>query len=208
MAIALPHLHLSVAIPLEPAPLVRMAIGELTVGAVIGLTVRVTLAAAEVAGSIAAFSMGLGFANTVDPTFGESHPPPATALALLAVAIFMAFQGHHAVIAALAATLHSAPPGQTFHVIAGDGVMRLGSRLMAQGLRISAPVVATMFLVQLGTALVSRAAPRVQLFALTFAIAASAGMLTLFVAAPSLASAITAEIQRLPDLLRDHLGRP
>ena len=81
-----------------------------------------------------------------------------------------------------------------------------GTDLVAQGLRIAAPVVATMFLVQLGLALVSRAAPKVHLFALSFAVAVSAGILTLFLASPSLAPAIGEAIQRLPQSLEMALG--
>jgi flagellar biosynthesis protein FliR len=63
-----------------------------------------------------------------------------------------------------------------------------------------------MFLVQLGTAFASRAAPRVHVLSLTFAIAVCTGMLALFVATPSLAPALAAEIQQLPTLLREALG--
>jgi len=206
VSLVLPNAHLVDLV--EPDPLVMGigAVGEAFVGGVIGLTVRVTLAATEIAGTMAGFSMGLGFATSVDPTFGESSLPTTRAIAAFAVVIFLAFQGHHVVLIALSNSLEFAPPCNAFGVIAQEGVLEIGSDMLAQGLRISAPVVATMFIVQLGTGLVSRAAPKVHIFAMTFAIAITAGLLVLYIAAPSLAPAIAADIQRLPVRILSALG--
>ncbi len=184
----------------------KAALGEMLLGAVIGMTVRVTLAAADMAGSMAGQSMGLGFATTMDPSQGEATLATAHLLASFATVVFFAFDGHHAVIGALAASFRSAPVGQEWHAIAQSGIVDMASRMMARGLQIAAPVVATMFIVQLGTALASRAAPRVQLFAFSFSIAAAAGMLVLWVAAPSLATAINVQVQRLPLALAEIVG--
>ena len=175
--------------------------GEVYVGAVIGVTVRVILAAIAMAGTIMGFSTGLSFAQSVDPALGESMTPVASALSSLGIAFFLAMSGHHVVIDALAQTLRVAPPGDVFSHIDMNGVVRLGSDMVAHGLRIASPVVATMFIVQLGLALTSRAAPRVQIFQLSFAVAVSTGLLLLFVASPSLAPAIMAEVRSLPRLI-------
>src|SRR5713226_3710117 len=44
---------------------------ELLVGAVLGLTARLTISALQVAGSIVAQQLGLGFVTAVDPTQGQ-----------------------------------------------------------------------------------------------------------------------------------------
>ncbi len=206
LALCMPHYHLASGVSTNAAALARAAVAEVMIGAVIGLTVRVSLAAVEAAGSMIGFSTGLAFANSVDPTLGESASPPSRALSSFAVLIFLVFGGHHTVLGALSGSLRFAPPGNAFVAVAREGVLTIGSDIVAHGLRIAAPVVATMFIVQLGTALVSRAAPRVHIFTLTFAIAVTAGMLTLFVAIPSIAPAVAAEIQRLPEAIRIGLG--
>lgn len=205
-AVAIPNVDNPVAIDLELFALAKAGLGEVIVGLVIGLTVRVTLAAASVAGAFAGFSMGLGFAQSLDPALGEMSTPVARLLTSFAVLIFLLLQGHHVVLRALVSSLHIAPPGDAFGAIAHAGVIDIGSDMLAHGLRIAAPVVATMFIVQLGTGLVSRAAPRVHIFSLSFAVAASAGMLTLYIAAPSVATAIAVEIERLPQELVAALG--
>jgi len=208
VALSLPHVAMAQDLPLEPLALMRLAVPEMFVGMVIGTTVRATLAAAQVAGTAIGFSSGLAFANSVDPTFGESAPPTSRAISSFAVVLFFSLGGHHAALEALTESVALAPPGDAFAAANHEGVLNIGASMMGQGLRIASPVVATMFIVQLGMALVSRAAPRVQIFSLTFAVAVSAGLLTLFVAIPSVAPAIAVSIQRLPADLAAALGGP
>ena len=58
-----------------------------------------------------------------------------------------------------------------------------------------------MFIVQLGTAFVSRTAPRVHLFAFAFSVSIAAGLLVLWVAAPAVCTAMAVQVQHLPDAL-------
>src|SRR6202030_3956 len=49
-------------------PLLGLMVHEIVIGIVLGATARVTLAALQVAGSVIAQQLGLGFATSVDPT--------------------------------------------------------------------------------------------------------------------------------------------
>jgi len=206
LAITLPH-HGDL-----PAPSMNLlalgvtALGEALVGFVIGLTVRVTLAATNVAGTLSGFAMGLGYAESIDPQLGETSLAASQLFGRLAAAFFLFMGGHHVVLRTLAATVAQVPPGEAFVILATGDIVGIGSDLMAQGLRIAAPVVATLFIVQLGMGLVARSAPRVQIFALSFAVAATAGLLTLVAAAPSLAGAIAQQVGRLDEALAAALG--
>jgi len=206
LALAVPNAELGGAVGLDTFSILRASVGEALIGLVIGLTVRVTLAAAEIAGTIAGNAMGLGFATTVDPMYGEAALPTTRLMSALAALVFFSLHGHHVVLVALAGSLRVAPPGDIGGAVLHDGVVRLGASMVSQGLRIAAPVVASMFIVQLGTALVARSAPRVQIFALSFGIAVAAGTLALFVAAPSIVAALTEQVQHLPVALEASLG--
>ena len=190
----------------DPLPVALAGLGEVMVGSVIGLTVRTMLAAAEVAGSIAGLSMGLGFASSVDPMFGEEALPTTKLFSSVSAVIFFVLKGHHVIIAALAATLRTCPPGNTFATIHENGLIALGSQMVAQGLRISAPVVATMVIVHVGTGLVARVAPKVQLFGLTFALATTIGLVAIYFATPSIAYAMTEYLSKLPTVLGNLLA--
>lgn len=199
--LTLPTLGHAHTLSLEPSALLVSALSELMVGAVIGMTVRVTLAVAEIAGSLAGNAMGLGFATTIDPLFKDEGVPTTGLLGSLGVLIFFVLRGHHVLLQALSASLALAPCGAGFPAFHADRIAVLGARMVAQGLRIASPVVATMFIVQMGMALVARAAPRVQVFSLSFGIAASIGALVLVASAPHAAQGLATIIAAIPDTL-------
>ena len=200
-AISLPSLGNAYGLSVDPPVLLIGSLTELMVGAVMGLTVRTTLAAADSAGTLAGTAMGLGFANQIDPLFGGEGVPTSAIMNSLAVLIFFVLNGHHVVLEALSASLTLAPPGGGIPSFQFDELIVLGSKIVAQGLRIASPVVATMFIVQLGLALVARAAPRVQIFALSFGVTITIGALILVMSAPQLAQTIGATIATIPDAL-------
>jgi flagellar biosynthetic protein FliR len=199
--LSIPTLGGAFAMSFEPPALFVSGLSELIIGAVIGLTVRVTMAAAESAGTLAGNAMGLGFASQIDPLFGSEGVPTTMITSSLAVLIFFVLHGHHVVLEALSASLTLAPCGHGFPALRLESLASIGGRIVMQGLRIAAPVVATMFIVQLGTALVARAAPRVQIFALSFGVSVSIGALVLLMSAPELAQSIAAIIGSIPNTL-------
>jgi flagellar biosynthesis protein FliR len=204
--ITLPALHAAPTIGIDPIALLGFGLSELLVGSAIGITARVTLAASEAAGTLAGNAMGLGFANTIDPLFSSEGVPTTSLFSYLAVLIFFVLHGHHIVIQALSASLIAAPAAKGFATFHTDTLLNLGSRIVAQGLRIAAPVVGTMFISQLGMALVSRAAPKVQIFSLTFGVAVSVGALILVNAAPQIAQGMANTLATMPDTLAQLLS--
>lgn len=201
IAIALPHAREANDLFVDPIWLSGAAVGEVLVGAAIGLSARLCLAAAEAAGEIVGGSIGLGFAQLADPTTGQEAAATSRVLEQLAVLVFFASSGHQAVIAALAQSLEVAPPGAAWTGALSAHTLDLGADLVAAGLRIASPVMGTMLIVQLGVAITSRAAPRLQVFSISFAVAAAVGLATLVVAMPAIAEAITAQMRGLPSTL-------
>ncbi|HKP62493.1 MAG TPA: flagellar biosynthetic protein FliR [Polyangiales bacterium] len=199
LALLVPLLGRLQPIAADAVTLGRAAACELLIGSVMGMTARVTLAATEAAGTMAGQAMGLGFATSIDPTHGESILPTTYLFGALGTLIFLSFNGHHVVIAALAESFVRVPVGQALPPGVRYSALSLGGDLVARGLQIAAPVVATMFIVQLGTSFVSRTAQRVHLFAFSFSVAVAAGLLVLWVAAPAVNTAIIAQVRRLPE---------
>src|SRR5262245_16407334 len=82
-------------------PLVAMLVQAALIGAVLGLTERPTVAALQVAGSLVAQQLGLGFVTAVDPTQGQQNVIVGNFLTVLGVTLIFATDLHHLVIAAL-----------------------------------------------------------------------------------------------------------
>src|SRR4029077_17063819 len=81
--------------------LLVLMLHEIIIGIVLGATARVTLSALQVAGSIIAQQMGLGFVTSVDPTQGQQGLLVGNFLTMLGIALLFATDSHHLVIAAL-----------------------------------------------------------------------------------------------------------
>ena len=74
---------------------------ELLIGVVLGLLARLTIASLQIAGSVVAQQMGLGFVTAVDPTQGQQGMIVGNFLGVLGVTLIFATDMHHLVIAAL-----------------------------------------------------------------------------------------------------------
>src|ERR1700759_2588657 len=93
--------------------LLTLMMYELFIGILLGATARVTLSALQVAGSVIAQQMGLGFVTSVDPTQGEQGVLVGNFLPLLGVTLLFAPDSHHLVIAALNASYKIFSPGES-----------------------------------------------------------------------------------------------
>ena len=82
-------------------PLLVLMVHEIVIGVVLGATARVTLAALQVAGSVIAQQMGLGFVTAVDPTQNQQGLLVGNFLTVLGVALVFATDLHHLAIAAM-----------------------------------------------------------------------------------------------------------
>src|ERR1700694_1285600 len=82
-------------------PLLVLMVHEIVIGIVLGATARGTLAALQVAGSVIAQQLGLGFVTSIDPTQGQQGLLVGNFLTLLGITLLFATDSHHLVIAAL-----------------------------------------------------------------------------------------------------------
>ncbi|GGK37286.1 flagellar biosynthetic protein FliR [Salinarimonas ramus] len=154
--------------------------GEILVGLVLGLAVRMVIGALQTAGTIIAQQMGLGFAMTVDPSMGGQQTAVGNFLTLLAITLIFVTDLHHLAIAAVRASYDMLPPGGLPE--SGD-VARLGIEAVGRGfalaVQISAPFVVFAILFNLGLGILSRLMPQLQVFFLALPATILGGFLVL-----------------------------
>ena len=146
-------------------PVVLVLIQELLVGAVLGLTARLTISALQVAGTVAANQMGLGFVTAVDPTQGQQGMLVGNFLAVLGVTLIFATDLHYLVIAALNDSYTLFRPGEV--PIMGDAANLLTSTVASAfriGVQLAAPFLVFGLLFNLGLGVLSRLMPQMQVF--------------------------------------------
>src|SRR5471030_2737388 len=93
-------------------PLLVLMLHEIVIGIVLGATARVTLSALQVAGSVIAQQLGLGFVTSVDPTQGQQGVLIGNFLTILGLTLLFATDTHYLIIEALSASYTIFAPGE------------------------------------------------------------------------------------------------
>ena len=147
------------------SPLLVMMVHEIVIGIVLGATARVTLSALQVAGSVIAQQMGLGFVTAVDPTQGQQGVLIGNFLTMLGVTLLFSTDSHHLVIAALSDSYKIFAPGE---VIPSGDVASLATRAFAAafkiGLQLSAPFQVFGLVFNIGLGVLARLMPQMQVY--------------------------------------------
>jgi flagellar biosynthesis protein FliR len=146
-------------------PVLLMLGQELLVGVVLGLLSRLTIAALQIAGSVVAQQMGLGFVTAVDPSQGQQGMIVGNFLTVLGITLIFATDMHHLVIAALNDSYTLFHPGEV--PLLGDVASILSTTVTGSfriGVQLSAPFLVFGLLFNLGLGVLSRLMPQMQVF--------------------------------------------
>ena len=118
-----------------PDAIIAVLIGEIAVGLVLGLAVRMVVGALQTAGNIVAQQLGLAFAMSVDPAMGGQQAAIGNFLTLLGITLIFAADLHHLAIAAIRDSYAFLPPAGVPEV--GDAatlaIRAVGARLRPCG---------------------------------------------------------------------------
>jgi flagellar biosynthesis protein FliR len=166
--------------PAALGPAIVMLIEEILVGAVLGMTARLTISALDVAGSVIAQQLGLGFVTAIDPTQGEQEAIVGNFLTMLGLTLIFATNMHYLVIAALNDSYNVFAPGE---VLGTGDVAALVTRTVAGafrvGIQLSAPFLAFGLLFNIGLGVLSRLMPQMQVFFVALPLSILIGLLFL-----------------------------
>lgn len=153
---------------------------QLLIGFAIGFSMRLVFSAVDLAGEVISLQMGLGFASSYDPQSAGQTGVVSEFLGLLALLVFMAINGHLMVIATLTKSF-SVIPIRTFSTNAGTWweVTRAGGIIFSSGLLLSLPMLIALMITNLALAILSRAAPQLNLMAIGFPLTLALGLAAL-----------------------------
>src|SRR5215216_3458773 len=154
---------------------------ELFIGVVLGLTARLTTSALQVAGSVVAQQLGLGFVTAVDPTQGQQGVILGNFLSVLGITLVFVTDLHYLVIAALNDSYSLFRPGEI--PIFGD-IAALFTQTVASafriGIQLAAPFLVFGLLFNLGLGVLARLMPQMQVFFVGLPLSILLGFLILF----------------------------
>jgi len=160
---------------------------EFLIGTAMGFAMRLVFAAIEFSGEVASQTMGLSFASFFDPNTSARTSAISQFLALIATLAFLATNAHLVLVEALVESFYTLPISATpLSLAAPLEMVRWGGRIFSAGLQIALPIVATLLVTNIALAILTRAAPQLNLFGIGFPITLGAGFLVISLTLPYL----------------------
>lgn len=164
---------------------VLISMQQLIIGVAMGLMVLIVFNAVTMAGESIAVTMGLGFALLNDPQNGSQVPTVSQFYLILATLLFLALDGHHAIVMLLDASFTQLPVGQSLGSNALWVLVQWGGIMFKGALSIALPALAAMLTVNIIMGVITRAAPQLNLFSVGFPITMTVGFLAMLFTLPS-----------------------
>jgi flagellar biosynthetic protein FliR len=160
--------------------LIAMLAREVLIGAMLGMTARLAMSALQVAGSVIAQQLGLGFVTAIDPTQGQQGMLVGNFLSVLGVTLIFATDLHYLVISALNDSYTLFAPGAVplFGDIAALTTQTIASAFKI-GVQLSAPFLVFGMLFNIGLGVLSRLMPQMQVYFIGLPLSIIIGLLIL-----------------------------
>lgn len=151
---------------------------ELAIGIIMGYVTYIVMSGIYLAGQIIDNQIGFGYANVLDPITNIQVPLTSNFYYTYIILIFLLINGHHMIIRALFYSYKIIPLGQL--TFSSDVIQELGS-LMAEmfgiALRISAPIIAAVFIADVVLGVLSKTIPEMNVFVLGMPIKVMLGLI-------------------------------
>lgn len=181
MAARLPAID--AGLPLERYAL--MLAGELVIGLTVGFATQLIFSAVQFAGQLVGFQIGFGIVNVIDPTTNAQISITSHFWNIVALLIFMSINGHHWLIAASAKSfeiipvLGFSPSGDLVALITA-----ITANVFVIAIKLSAPVMATLLLLNVALGLIARTVPQMNVFIVGFPLQIGLGLFMMGVGMP------------------------
>ena len=189
---------------LSPLRFFLSSLVELGLGVSIGLIARLVLSVGEIAADSIAPIMGLGAAQAFDPALGGQGTVLTRIMRYIGTWVALGVGLHHLLLGAVFRSFYTIPTGSLLNPgQIAPLVITMTSEVLVAGVKLGLPLVAVLFIAQVGLAFIARAAPAMQIFSIGFAVTLGVGALLWIVFAPD----IIRELSQLRGWGESHLLR-
>ena len=178
------------------------AAGAVAGGVAIGIAFRMLFMAADTVGQVLAEATGLSSASVMNPTVEAEDTIMSRIVTLMALLLALTAGVHRTALAYLLASFRALPLG---HVSASSvnpmALLDLTVRSFVVGVQIGLPVAGVALIVQLGLAMVARAAPSLQIFSVGFSVLVLTGLVVTMTELRGMGAGLLAHYESLPNWL-------
>lgn len=173
------------SLPSDPVAVVAGIASEFLIGLTIGLAVRLLFSGFQIAGELIGTQMGFSAIQLLDPMSHQNTPLVAQFQLTLGSLVFLSLNAHLLVVHAIGMSFELVPPfgARLSDSIARD-IIQLAQNMLSVALKLAAPMFATLLIVNAILAILGRAVPQMNIFALSFPITIGAGLISMSLAMP------------------------
>lgn len=191
--------HAQTILTLNESPwlgLVLAVAREALIGGVLGYVFGLFLVPFRVAGEYIAQEMGLTLGSITDPSRSQPSTVIGEFFELTGTLLFLSQNVHHGFLALLHRTFATQPLGGSFLPVPIGRQLQALSSVTEWGLLLAAPMGCCLFLTSLLLALLTRAAPQLNLMSAGFALRVLAGLVALLVLWPEMIPSMLVVLHR------------
>lgn len=187
--------------PPDAALAVTAALGqEVLIGATLGFALRLVFAGFGLLGEFISVQGGLGAAAVLDPASGSQSVVLTSLLQFYALAVFLAVEGHHAILRAAARSFEVLPAGAGgLATEVWGAVGMLGGTLFDVAVRLAAPITAVMLVSNVAVGILGRVIPQLNLMALQLPAHIGVTLLVLSLSTNAFSGAVAETLTSLTD---------
>lgn len=179
-------------IPLNDTPLLEplsfwLLIQQILIGVMMGLMLQLAFVSIRIAGELIGLQMGLSFAVFFDPSGGPNMPVLARFLNILAILLFLTFQGHLWLFSMLVDSFSILPIST--NQLNADGLIILvkaGTNMFVHGLLFALPLIAVLLLMNITMGILNRMTPQLSVFVVGFPLSLFMGIYVLGLLLPQI----------------------
>jgi len=158
--------------------MLQMVTGELIIGMILGLLVQILFEAIRMMGQVVGFQTGFAITNILDPQSGMQVSILSNMAYLVAVVIFLNFNGHHILLNAIRDSFEIINVGslsldrRIFHEI-----MHAAGDMFVIAVKIGAPAIAALLLVKVAFGLITKLIPQMNIMIVAFPVQIVMGLI-------------------------------
>lgn len=166
-------------------PLLTLALREFFFGLVIGFLFQIIFIGVEFGGGLIGYQIGFAMVNIIDPTTSANVPIIGQFKLLIATLVFFVINGHHVMLQALFDSFKLVPLGQVnFKAMALEQVTRFAGAAFTVGIKVSAPIIVTLFITDVCLGIIARTMPQMNILVVGFQVKIGVGLLVLAISLP------------------------
>lgn len=172
--------------------LLMLCARELAIGLCLGFVTRLFFFGLSMAGELVSISLGLGQAQMFNPMMGSMGNAMEQFYVIVGSLVYLSLNGHHLLIQGLVQSFEVTPVAlMQFHFESFAEMVLKAQSFFVVGVKIAAPVIICMIIIQVGIALISRAVPQINVLVTSASITSLVGFLVIFVSLPLLVMQMT-----------------